>query len=242
LPAVNRSTTISSDSPRLTALGLDIASNRVFERATPRAALEVQSLLASPRFAESPSLTAAALGELGRAETLDQAAVLRVAADLSAPGVGDGLIRLERARPDTVPSTAALTAIADGGDWRSADSAAAKVRTAELSRMAATVLRPQPLNPVRAGSHTDTDDNAPDTRFDANDANCDADYAPVERARAGDDSGSSASRAGRRHSHSRRKSRHHAIGQTPQGDARREHERGHRQGRGQPQMTEGGGS
>ncbi|HRD92362.1 MAG TPA: hypothetical protein PK201_04505 [Accumulibacter sp.] len=136
--------TISSDSPRLTALGLDVASNRVFERATPRAALEVQSLLASPRFAESPSLTAAALGELGRAETLDQAAVLRVAADLAAPGVGEGLIRLERARPDTVPSTAALTAIADGGDWRSADSAAATLRTAELSGMAATVLRPQP--------------------------------------------------------------------------------------------------
>ncbi|MQM31131.1 MAG: hypothetical protein CRU78_11665 [Candidatus Accumulibacter phosphatis] len=140
--------TISTDSPRLTALGLDVASNRVFERATPRAALEVQSLLASPRFAESPSLTAAALGELGRAETLDQAAVLRVAADLSAPGVGDGLIRLERSQPDTVPSATALTAIADGGDWRSADSAAATVRTAELSRMAGTVLRPQPLNPA----------------------------------------------------------------------------------------------
>ncbi|NMQ29441.1 hypothetical protein E4Q23_17720 [Candidatus Accumulibacter phosphatis] len=137
----------STDSSRLSALGLDIASNRVFARATPRAALEVQSLLASPRFAESPSLTAAALGELGRAETLDQAAVLRVAADLSAPGVGDGLIRLERARPDSVASTAALAAIADGGDWRSADSAAAKLRSAELSRMAGTVLRPQPLNP-----------------------------------------------------------------------------------------------
>ncbi len=142
--------TISSDSPRLTALGLDVASNRLFERATPRAALEVQSLLASPRFVESPSLTAAALGELGRAETLDQAAVLRVAADLSAPGVGEGLIRLERSRPDSVPSAAALTAIADGGDWRSADTAAAKLRTAELSGMAATVLRPQLRNPSEA--------------------------------------------------------------------------------------------
>jgi len=74
--------------------------------------------------------------------------VLRVAADLSAPGVGDGLIRLERSQPDTVPSATALTAIAAGGDWRSADSAAATVRTAELSRMAGTVLRPQPLNPA----------------------------------------------------------------------------------------------
>jgi len=140
-------TTIGTDTTRLAALGLDVASSRVFERATPRAALEVQSLLASPRFAASPSLTAAALGELGQAETLDQAAVLRVAADLSAPGVGDGLLRLERARPDTVPSATALTAIADGGDWRTADSAAATVRTAELSRLAGTVLRPQPLAP-----------------------------------------------------------------------------------------------
>ncbi|WP_291991229.1 hypothetical protein [Candidatus Accumulibacter sp. ACC007] len=148
--------TISTDSTRLAALGLDVASNRVFERATPRAALEVQSLLASPRFAASPSLTAAALGELGQAETLDQAAVLRVAADLSAPGVGDGLLRLERARPDTVPSATALTAIADGGDWRTADSAAATVRTAELSRLAGTVLRPQPLAPAEPVATTPT--------------------------------------------------------------------------------------
>jgi hypothetical protein len=161
--------------------------------------------------------------------------VLRVAADLSAPGVGDGLIRLERARPDTVPSTAALTAIADGGDWRSADSAAAKLRTAELSRMAGTVLRPQPLNPSEpAVKPTLTTPTAAPTPTPI--------PRPPARSGGGDDSGSSASRAGRRHSHSRRKSRHHAIGQTPQGVARRKHERGHRQGRGQPQMTEGGGS
>ena len=138
---------LDSDSPRLMTLGLDLAARRVLERATPRAALEVQSLLASPRFVESPSLTAAALGELGQAKTLDQAAVLRVAAELSAPGVGDGLTRLERVRPDTVPSKAALKAMADGGDWRAADSAAASVRGAELSGMARKVLRPQPLNP-----------------------------------------------------------------------------------------------
>lgn len=139
---------VESDTPRLAALGLDVAANRVFERATPRAALEVQSLLASPRFADSPSLTAAVLGELGQAETLDQAAVLRVAADLSAPGVGEGLLRLERSRPNTVPSNAALTTIADGGDWRSADIAAAKLRSAELSGMAGKVLRPQAVKPA----------------------------------------------------------------------------------------------
>lgn len=137
--------TFDTDAPRLAALGLDGAANRVLGRATPRAALEVRSLLSSPRFAESPSLTAAALGELGRAETLDQAAVLRVAADLSAPGVGEGLARLERSRPETVPSKAALKAIADGSDWRATDVAATAARTSQLSGMARTALRPQPI-------------------------------------------------------------------------------------------------
>jgi hypothetical protein len=145
--------------------------------------------------------------------------VLRVAADLAAPGVGEGLIRLERARPDTVPSTAALTAIADGGDWRSADSAAAKVRTAELSRMAATVLRPQPRIPSEAAVTSTPTLNA-DSDCDANaDTNCDATGADEQTQRQGSGAtrGSSASRAGPGRSHSRRKSRHHAIGQTPQG-------------------------
>jgi len=222
-------TTIGTDTTRLAALGLDVASSRVFERATPRAALEVQSLLASPRFAASPSLTAAALGELGQAETLDQAAVLRVAADLSAPGVGDGLLRLERARPDTVPSATALTAIADGGDWRTADSAAATVRTAELSRLAGTVLRPQPLAPAEP---VDSDDS-------------DADAARVGELACREDAGDSCGCAGHAAPgghRSRRKSRHHAIGQASQGGVRRKHRPGHRQDRRQPQMTEGGGS
>lgn len=140
--------------PRLASLGLDTAASRVLERATPRAALEVESLLASPRFAESPSLTAAALGELGQAETLDQAAVLRVAADLSAPGVGEGLTRLERARPQTTPSRPALREIAEGGDWRSADLAAASATRPELTAMANTVLRPQPLRPAEPAQPT----------------------------------------------------------------------------------------
>ena len=137
--------TFDTEAPRFAALGLEGATNRVLARATPRAALEVQSLLASPRFLASPSLTAAALGELGQVEQLDQAAVLRVAADLSAPGVGEGLTRLERSRPDTVPSRTALQAMAGGGDWRSSDLAAASARSSELSGMARTVLRPQPI-------------------------------------------------------------------------------------------------
>jgi hypothetical protein len=132
---------------RLGTLGLDATLNRVLERATPLAATEAASLLASPRIADSPTLTAAALSELSRAETIDQAAVLRVAAELSAPGVGDGLVRLETARADAVPSKTALREIADGGDWRTADATAATATRAELAPLANAVLRPQVVRP-----------------------------------------------------------------------------------------------
>src|SRR5690606_19700319 len=135
---------------RLGTIGLDGTLNRVFERATPLAASEAASLLASPRIADSPTLTAAALSELPRAVTIDQATVLRVAAELSAPGVGDGLVRLESARADAVPSRPALREIADGGDWRSADTSAATATRAELVPLANSVLRMQPVRP-RAG-------------------------------------------------------------------------------------------
>jgi hypothetical protein len=137
--------TLDRAAPRLAVLGLETPLGRLLERATPRAALEIESLLASPRFVESPTLTAAALGELGQAQALDQAAVLRVAADLSAPGVGDGLSRLEHARPDTLPSKAALKGLAEGGDWRTADADAARARSSQLAAMARSVLRPQPV-------------------------------------------------------------------------------------------------
>jgi hypothetical protein len=137
---------VATLAPRLSTLGLDTQLERVLAGATPRAALEVNSLLGSARFSDSPTLTAAAIGELARAETLDQAAVLKVAAELSAPGVGDGLVRLETTRPDTVPSKTALREIASGeADWRAADTQAALSTSAELKPLAHTVLRPQPV-------------------------------------------------------------------------------------------------
>lgn len=132
--------------PRLDRLGLDGALERVLATATPRAAVEVNSLLASPRFADSPALTAAAIGELTRAGAVDQAAVLKVAAELSAPGVGDGLLRLETARTDAAPSKTALRELASGeADWRGADRAAATASAEELAPLARKVLRPQVL-------------------------------------------------------------------------------------------------
>lgn len=129
---------------RVDALGLTAPLDAVLERATPRAALEAAALLASPRLADSPTLTAAALGELARADTLDHAAVLRLAAELATPGVGDGLARLEVAEPDSVPSPAALRELASGGEWRSLDSDAASVRGPQLSELARRTLDPQP--------------------------------------------------------------------------------------------------
>jgi len=130
-------------SERLSGLGLSSALTRIESRSTPQAVFETRALLASPRFAASPTLTAAALGELSKAETVDHAAVLRVTSDLTAPGVGDGLTRLETATPDTVPSKTALAEIAAGGDWREADSAAAKAKRSDLTVLARETLRPQ---------------------------------------------------------------------------------------------------
>lgn len=131
---------------RLNTLGLDTQLDRLLAGANPRAVLEVNSLLSSPRFADSPTLTAAAIGELSRAETLDQAAVLKVAAELSAPGVGDGLVRLEATHADTVPSKTALREIASGeADWRAADQQASVATSVELRPLAQSVLRPQTL-------------------------------------------------------------------------------------------------
>ena len=65
---------------RLDATGLRPQFDAVVEKATPGVAAEVSALLDSPRFATSPVLTAAALGELTRIETLDRAAVLAASA------------------------------------------------------------------------------------------------------------------------------------------------------------------
>jgi hypothetical protein len=103
---------------RLEPLGLRPGFDALIARASPRAMAEVTSLLASPRFADSPALTAAALGELAAtsadAEALDHATALSVAARLAAPGVGEGLVRLERGAPGAKLPEDALRRIAEG--------------------------------------------------------------------------------------------------------------------------------
>ncbi|MDZ5461699.1 hypothetical protein, partial [Azohydromonas lata] len=119
---------------RLTGLGLKVQLDKVLASASTAAASSITSLLSSPRLAASDALTAAALGSLVEASkaaptagadapALDQAAVLKVAAQLNAPGVGEGLLRVEQAGEGAV-SKPKLQQIASGGDWRKVDTQA----------------------------------------------------------------------------------------------------------------------
>jgi hypothetical protein len=133
---------------RLEPLGLRPGFDALIARASPRAMAEVTSLLASPRFADSPALTAAALGELAAtsadAEALDHATALSVAARLAAPGVGEGLVRLERGAPGAKLPEDALRRIAEGDNRLELDR---RLRTApreEVLRLAARLLPAEP--------------------------------------------------------------------------------------------------
>lgn len=144
---------------RLTGLGLKVQLDKVLASASTAAASSITSLLSSPRLAASDALTAAALGSLVEASkaaptagadtpALDQAAVLKVAAQLNAPGVGEGLLRVEQAGEGAV-SKPKLQQIASGGDWRKVDTQALAASGAELQRLAGTLLR-APAAPLPA--------------------------------------------------------------------------------------------
>jgi hypothetical protein len=120
---------------RLGTLGLGDRFGGILERATPAARIEIANLLSSPRFTESPTLTAAAIGELARAPTLDQAATLKVAAAVTDAKVGSGLSRVD-ATTDVASQPAALEAIAADADWKKLDTQAATVPATELPQVA----------------------------------------------------------------------------------------------------------
>jgi hypothetical protein len=129
---------------RLTGLGLLTHFDGLLSRATPSAAAEVATLLASPRFADSPALTAAALGELSaRTETagsLDRASAIAAAANLAAPNAGAGLTRLEAAAGETPLAPAALERLAAGREWREVDSGLRLALKEELPTVAGRLL------------------------------------------------------------------------------------------------------
>jgi hypothetical protein len=102
----------------LATLGLRDRLEATLERATPAARTEITSLLESPRIAASPALTAAAIGELTRTETIDLAAALRTTSLVTAPETGTGLERLD---PALAESPEAIDRIVNEPEWRELD-------------------------------------------------------------------------------------------------------------------------
>jgi hypothetical protein len=125
---------------RLDTTGLLPQFDALVERAAPDVAAEAGALLASPRIAASPALTAAALGELTRVRQLDRASVLAASARLTAPGVGDGLVRLERSQSELLSSPEALAKIAGTSDWRETDVAARAASDTAVPELAAALV------------------------------------------------------------------------------------------------------
>lgn len=129
---------------RLNLLGLGPSFNAVMTRASPAAQAEVTNLLASPRFTDSPTLTAAALGQFTRSDTLDQASALQAAATMTASNAGAGLARIE-AGTNIAETPEALQALATTADWQALDSAAAVAAPTTVSSVAAglsSAIRP----------------------------------------------------------------------------------------------------
>ncbi|WP_067275160.1 hypothetical protein [Mitsuaria sp. 7] len=139
---------------RIAELGLKPALDKVLAASSARAASSVISLLASPRIAASPALTAAALGalnakpagereagrETGRDAGLDHARVLQVGAELADGAVGNGLEKLERHAGDAVTRTA-LVSLASNDNWRKLDTAASSAEGTKLDQLSARLTR-----------------------------------------------------------------------------------------------------
>jgi len=156
---------------RITRLGLSTQLDSVLSNATPLATSRVISLLSAPRFTDSAALTAAALSSLNASvasqpagdagPALDDAAVLNVAAQLNAPGVGDGLVQVEKASAGQTLGADALQQLAQGTDALALDRAVRTSQPAEVSRLSGglitlprtttpTVSRTVAATPVRA--------------------------------------------------------------------------------------------
>jgi hypothetical protein len=144
---------------RIEGLGLGTNLDRVLTAASPAATAEVTRLLSSPRFVDSPALTAAALGELSaRAEsagTIDTAAAVAVTSSLTAAGAGEGLSRLESSANAPLAAPA-LVRLASGTEWRTVDSDLRAATREELpsvaTRLLGVVREARPAGPSRRPS------------------------------------------------------------------------------------------
>ena len=153
---------------RLGALGLGAAFDNLSARASPAALNTATQLLASKRLTDSPALTAATLGALtearadtrsdAQAQTLDLASVLKVASDVTAPGAGNGLERVEQLAPLNAQT---LQQFAAGTAWKRLDDDARKASGVELRRLAQGTAVALPAAPAVAPQPAPRDLDAP---------------------------------------------------------------------------------
>lgn len=132
---------------RLGRLGLRERLDSVLERATPAARSEIAGLLTSPRLADSAALTAAALGDLTRAGTVDLAAAVRAASAVTAPEAGSGLARLEEG--GVAESRETLERIANEPEWRAIDRVVRVAAREELAGIGERIAAGRPLSELR---------------------------------------------------------------------------------------------
>jgi hypothetical protein len=132
---------------RLTELRLAPQLERLLTVATTKASWSVMSLLALPRIAESPALTAAALGALQakasgtKGGRLTNADALSVGNELKNTNLGAGLLTLE-SNVGGVISPRALANLASNDAWRKLDDQAQKASGAQLSQLSSRLVAP----------------------------------------------------------------------------------------------------
>jgi hypothetical protein len=162
---------------RLADLGLEKNLDAALKNATPAAISTVTNLLASRKFAESSTLTAAAIGSLNSAKSgdtsgdtsgdeeagLDQAKVLKVASQLSAKGIGDGLQKVEQAVGAEKISSETLQTIAESDDWKKVDAVARVATRKEVIEIASDKLNVDAVVPTGEAKPTDSGSGGTDS-------------------------------------------------------------------------------
>jgi hypothetical protein len=120
-------------------LGLDARVNALRGSTTTLAISELMTLLGSRKFTESPLLANAVVHELESAaastdapQPLDRAAILKVAERFADPQIGEGLKRLEQARPELDTDPTILEALVESEKVAELDRIGRTLRDAQL--------------------------------------------------------------------------------------------------------------
>jgi hypothetical protein len=113
---------------------------RLRSRATAAAAAEMVAFASSSKFTVSKTLFLASLHELEIEPKLDRAAVLKVAARFAAPDLGEGMKRLETARPELRTNDTIVQALVKSGVVPEIDRLGATAKPVELDTLAVDLV------------------------------------------------------------------------------------------------------